>query len=227
MPALVIGHHIDPVHPFSDAGVLTGELPRAPGRGVQHPRAAPATETAHRRDRRVRRGMLVAAGGGEASPPAPPHRLTIRLCCRHVQTVAPRPRVLSGIQPDFGLHLGNYLGALRNWARDQDRVRELLLHRRSACAHAAPGARAAALADSRAGRAVHRLRPRPDALRDLRAIARSRPYAAVLDPRDADADGLARPDDPIQGAEPGAGTRAHQHRRVHVPGAAGRRHPPV
>ena len=37
------------------------------------------------------------------------------------ETVAPRPRVLSGIQPDFGLHLGNYLGALRNWARDQDR----------------------------------------------------------------------------------------------------------
>ncbi len=29
MPALVIGHHIDPVHPFSDAGVLTGELPHA------------------------------------------------------------------------------------------------------------------------------------------------------------------------------------------------------
>jgi pimeloyl-ACP methyl ester carboxylesterase len=26
MPALVIGHHIDPVHPFSDAGVLTSEL---------------------------------------------------------------------------------------------------------------------------------------------------------------------------------------------------------
>src|SRR6202163_5081535 len=35
--------------------------------------------------------------------------------------VSSRPRVLSGIQPDFGLHLGNYLGALRNWARDQDR----------------------------------------------------------------------------------------------------------
>ena len=31
-----------------------------------------------------------------------------------------RPRVLSGIQPDFSLHLGNYLGALRNWVRDQD-----------------------------------------------------------------------------------------------------------
>jgi tryptophanyl-tRNA synthetase len=37
------------------------------------------------------------------------------------ETAAPRPRVLSGIQPDFGLHLGNYLGALRNWTRDQDR----------------------------------------------------------------------------------------------------------
>jgi pimeloyl-ACP methyl ester carboxylesterase len=29
MPTLVIGHHVDPVHPFSDAGVLTGELPNA------------------------------------------------------------------------------------------------------------------------------------------------------------------------------------------------------
>ncbi len=33
---------------------------------------------------------------------------------------APRPRVLSGMQPDHGLHIGNYLGALRNWVRDQD-----------------------------------------------------------------------------------------------------------
>lgn len=32
-----------------------------------------------------------------------------------------RPRVLSGIQPTGGLHIGNYLGALRNWVRDQDR----------------------------------------------------------------------------------------------------------
>jgi len=29
MPTLVIGHHIDPVHPFSDAGMLLDELPRA------------------------------------------------------------------------------------------------------------------------------------------------------------------------------------------------------
>jgi tryptophanyl-tRNA synthetase len=31
-----------------------------------------------------------------------------------------RPRVLSGIQPTGSLHIGNYLGALRNWVRDQD-----------------------------------------------------------------------------------------------------------
>jgi tryptophanyl-tRNA synthetase len=29
--------------------------------------------------------------------------------------------VFSGIQPDFTLHIGNYLGALRHWVRDQDR----------------------------------------------------------------------------------------------------------
>jgi tryptophanyl-tRNA synthetase len=31
-----------------------------------------------------------------------------------------KPRVFSGIQPSGGLHLGNYLGAIRNWVRDQD-----------------------------------------------------------------------------------------------------------
>jgi tryptophanyl-tRNA synthetase len=31
------------------------------------------------------------------------------------------PRVLSGLQPSGELHLGNYLGAVRNWVADQDR----------------------------------------------------------------------------------------------------------
>src|SRR2546421_2776846 len=38
-----------------------------------------------------------------------------------MQTTAGKPRVFSGIQPSGGLHLGNYLGAIRNWVRDQDR----------------------------------------------------------------------------------------------------------
>ncbi len=32
-----------------------------------------------------------------------------------------KPRVFSGIQPDASPHLGNYLGAIRNWVRNQDR----------------------------------------------------------------------------------------------------------
>jgi tryptophanyl-tRNA synthetase len=32
-----------------------------------------------------------------------------------------RPRVFSGIQPSWALHIGNYLGAIRNWVRDQER----------------------------------------------------------------------------------------------------------
>jgi tryptophanyl-tRNA synthetase len=31
-----------------------------------------------------------------------------------------RPRVFSGIQPSGVLHLGNYLGAMRQWVADQD-----------------------------------------------------------------------------------------------------------
>jgi tryptophanyl-tRNA synthetase len=31
-----------------------------------------------------------------------------------------KARVFSGIQPSGGLHIGNYLGAIRNWVRDQD-----------------------------------------------------------------------------------------------------------
>src|SRR2546427_9755188 len=34
---------------------------------------------------------------------------------------AGKPRVFSGIQPSGGLHIGNYLGAIRNWGRDQDK----------------------------------------------------------------------------------------------------------
>ena len=32
----------------------------------------------------------------------------------------PRPRVLSGVQPTGALHLGNWLGAIRNWVELQD-----------------------------------------------------------------------------------------------------------
>src|SRR2546429_183748 len=37
-----------------------------------------------------------------------------------MQPTPGKPRVFSGIQPSGGLHLGSYLGAIRNWVRDQD-----------------------------------------------------------------------------------------------------------
>ena len=33
-------------------------------------------------------------------------------------------RIVSGIQPTGNLHLGNYLGAIRNWVRMQDELDE-------------------------------------------------------------------------------------------------------
>src|ERR1700694_6187 len=41
-----------------------------------------------------------------------------------MQTSA-KPRVFSGIQPDATPHLGNYLGAIRNWVRNQDRYENI------------------------------------------------------------------------------------------------------
>lgn len=38
---------------------------------------------------------------------------------------ASKPRVFSGIQPSGGLHIGNYLGAIRNWVHDQDRYQNI------------------------------------------------------------------------------------------------------
>ena len=35
-------------------------------------------------------------------------------------TAAPKKRMLSGIQPSGDLHLGNYLGAIRNWGARSD-----------------------------------------------------------------------------------------------------------
>ncbi|MBX6754916.1 tryptophan--tRNA ligase [Thermorudis peleae] len=39
--------------------------------------------------------------------------------------MAAKPRVLSGIQPTGGIHIGNYLGAIRNWVAQQDQYDNL------------------------------------------------------------------------------------------------------
>ena len=38
-----------------------------------------------------------------------------------------KPRILSGIQPSGYLHIGNYLGALKNWVRLQSDYESIFL----------------------------------------------------------------------------------------------------
>src|SRR3989304_7613273 len=49
--------------------------------------------------------------GGGPSLPSPRHR---------GDDMVQRKRVFSGLQPTGNVHVGNYLGALRNWVRLQD-----------------------------------------------------------------------------------------------------------
>ena len=52
------------------------------------------------------------------------------------------PRAFSGVQPSGGLHLGNYLGAIRNWVREQSNFDNIFcvvdLHRFHFIPRAAP-----------------------------------------------------------------------------------------
>src|SRR5437762_1019896 len=48
------------------------------------------------------------------------YRPNTRGRCIRPPTMPPMARIFSGIQPTGDLHLGNYLGAVRNWVADQD-----------------------------------------------------------------------------------------------------------
>ena len=73
--------------------------------------------------------------------------------------------VFSGIQPSGELHLGNYLGAVRNWVALQEPVPLLLLHRRLPRDHAAVRAGRDGGAGARDGDRPARLRRRSGARR--------------------------------------------------------------
>ena len=58
-PTLIVGHPRDPLHPFSDSGMLAEELPERPaGRGELDPRVAAEPEAAERRAGALPRGGL-------------------------------------------------------------------------------------------------------------------------------------------------------------------------
>src|SRR5690606_37541981 len=56
-----------------------------------------------------------------SAPPLPPARvLGVVYCCGKGEGVGHMARTFSGIQPTGDIHIGNYLGALRNWVQLQD-----------------------------------------------------------------------------------------------------------
>ncbi len=120
-------------------------------------------------------------------------------------------RVLSGVQPTGNLHLGNYLGAIRNWARMQDEMPAadaakgeadsrcffFLADLHSISEHISPAERLANVPqhDCRAGRLRHRSR----AQRAVQSGARARPCRDAMAAQRHRAHGLAQPHDAVQG----------------------------
>ena len=135
-------------------------------------------------------------------------------------------RVFSGIQPTGDIHLGNYLGAIRGWVARLDERDAHPLRRRPARPDRPPRPRGAAqprrrelVAAARGGR------PRPRALHPLRPEPRARARRAGWIMECTASYRRAAPDDAVQGqGRPG---RVRVGRAVHLPGAAGGRHPPV
>ena len=136
-------------------------------------------------------------------------------------------RVLSCIQPTGDVHLGNYLGALRNWV---DRPA------RGDAFHGIVDLHALTVTETPGviGETTLRLaamlfadRPRSGRRHRVRAEPRRRALPARL------GDGVhrqlrrAEPDDPVQGEVGQARGRLRLGRAVHLPGAAGRRHRPL
>ena len=133
-------------------------------------------------------------------------------------------RVFSGIQPTTGIHLGNYLGAIRNWVKMQASYD---------CIYC--------IVDLHALTVVHDAKEMRANTREVAAAL----LAAGIDPKRSilfvqsnvpahtqlawilncvTPDGLAQPDDPVQG-EGGQGPRGRAGRAVRLSGADGGRHP--
>ena len=110
-------------------------------------------------------------------------------------------RVVSGIQPTGGLHLGNLLGAILRWVRMQDEAECLFfladLHALTVDVDPAAAARQCARNGGRADRQRHRSR-QVDPVRAKRGPGARR---ARLDPAVHRAHGLAQPHDPVEGQD--------------------------
>ena len=93
---------------------------------------------------------------------------------------AARPRIFSGIQPSGVVHLGNDLGAIRNYVRLQDEYEAIYCIVDYHALTSTHDAGAPAPADPRDGRLAARARPRPGPLHAVRPEPPARAHRARL-----------------------------------------------
>ena len=119
-----------------------------------------------------------------------------------------KARVLSGIQPTGNLHIGNYLGALKNWVKIQYDYESIfcIVDLHAITVYQKPEELRAKIREI-AG-AVSGVRDRPEAFGHHGAVQRARARRAGVDADLRHADRMAGADDAVQGQVGGAGDRS-------------------
>ena len=140
-----------------------------------------------------------------------------------VVEAAPRPRIFSGIQPSGAPHIGNDLGAIRNYVKLQWEYEAIYCIVDYHALTSLHDPDAAAASDARDGCRPARPRARPGALHAVRPEPPTRAHRARLAARDGHAGQLARAHADLQGEAP-VPARRRQPRAADLPGPAGRRH---
>ena len=110
-----------------------------------------------------------------------------------------RARVLSGVQPTGNLHIGNYLGALKNWVKIQYDYESIfcIVDLHAITVYQKPEELSEKIREIAALFLAAGIDPKHSA--DRGAIQRSRARRAQLDADLRHADRLALPDDAVQG----------------------------
>ncbi len=162
-----------------------------------------------------------------ALPSAPIHSapMTVELMPSPApaEAPAPRPRIFSGIQPSGIVHLGNDLGAIRNYVMLQyeyEAIYCIVDYHALTSTHDPEAMRGP---HPRDGRQPARAGPGPGALHAVRPEPPPRAHRADVAAVHGDARELAGADADVQGQDRQP-ARRREPRPAHVPGAAGGRH---
>ena len=117
------------------------------------------------------------------------------------RSMAFKQRVFSGVQPTGNLHLGNYLGAIKQFVAMQSQLRLHLLRRRPARHHGAgrSGGRSCCATTREVDGGVHRGRHRPEEAHRVQPEPGARARRARLGVQLRRPHRLAQPHDPVQG----------------------------